>query len=163
MRLRDALCGCAAAALLVSASPALAKPPRSAAVVDAATACRALLTDLKQVATELHRQGWRNNTPSIGGTSMAAMTGAYQYRRGADTALLASPGALVAPNCEFRLAGVAEGDLAEAVRQLSATFGSQPVIKPNGMEWRPQAATLFIGRKGDSLVILWLPDSKDHK
>jgi hypothetical protein len=163
VRLRKGIYLAAGLVLLACGASASAKPARAASAVEAAAICKTLIEDPAQVKAALQRAGWKDATPSMGGTSMASITGSSQYRRSGDVALVSTPASMVGPNCEFSLNGFSDTDYAEAMRGLSEAFASQPQTQSDGMVWTTGAASIFVRRKGQSLTILWLPKSKDPK
>jgi hypothetical protein len=130
---------------------------RADEIVAAAQLCGADVSD-QQIAAGLQSARWRNVTPSLGGQSMAAITGATQYRRGNDEALISGRDSMAGQNCQFDFRKVKPEVEAAVVIRLDQILGPHTLGADGMMNWERGSDGYGLKRRsGDLLTLIWVP------
>ena len=126
-------------------------------IVEAVQTCKAELSDL-QIATAMLAAKWRNVTPSVGGQSMATITGATQYRRGSDEALVSGHKSMAGPNCQFDFHKTKPEIDSQVIARLDEALAPHTEDSSGMLEWKQGEDSYSLKRRSsDTLTMLWLP------
>ena len=147
-------------ALSVTAAPALsyAQTDRAAEIVETAMVCN-VGSISNQARSSLIASGWKDATPAMFGGSAASVTGATQYRKGNDSALITASGKDT--NCEFDFADVSAKLSESVVAKLDSSFGFHSSDKSGALVWRRGGdAYYLLSQAPQTLTIFWIPEQE---
>ena len=147
-------------ALSVTAAPALAyaQTDRAAEIVETAMICN-VGSISKKAQSSLITNGWKDATPAMFGGSAASVTGATQYRKGSDSALITASGKDT--NCAFDFTDVSAKLSESVVAKLDGSIGRHSNDKSGALVWRRESDAYYLLRQApQTLTIFWIPEQE---
>jgi len=150
--------GVALIAAIGASGPAFGKTDRVDEVAEATQICSLQSSD-EQIGTALAAAKWKDVTPVMFGQSMAEITGAMQYRKSRDSALISTIKSPAGRNCQFDFSNISSELTANIVRKFDEIFGMHKSEVSGALVWnRERNSYSILSRTPEHLTILWLPE-----